>query len=263
VLNFITATCDAVQEDLTDFFVKSGYLMPIDIDIDDYGVQHITITQPQIDALISSIQTKGYPKPVSPVLNYISVNTLNAYKNRAQMTGNTNVGVTANTSTLTIDNSKWANAVAFETYNQQTLTDVAIYGTGDATSANSKTTVQYATGSTSVYAVGYDGSKKLVYPAVDVATTLGINAINTDAEGKNNVVIYPNPIKDALHIKLKENNGPKEVQVFDINGRMLLNQKINGNDQVINVSQLAGGLYFVKIKAANGTVATMKITKAN
>jgi hypothetical protein len=51
--------------------------------------------------------------------------------------------------------------------------------------------------------------------------------------------------------------------VFDINGRMLLNQKIIGSDPVLNVSQLAGGLYFVKVKAANATIATVKITKAN
>lgn len=263
VLNFITAACDAVQEDLTGFFIKSGFLLPIDTDIDDYGVGHITITQSQIDALISAIQTKGYPKPVSPVLNYISVNSLNAYKNRAPLTGNTNVGVTVNSSTLTIDNSKWANAVAFETYNQKALTDVAIYGTGDATAANTKTTVQYAAGSTSVYAVGYDGSKKLVYPAVDDAALLGLNNINTAAEDENNIFMYPNPVKEVLHIKLKEHSGPIEAQVFDINGRMLLNQKITGSDPALNVSQLAGGLYFVKVKAANKTLATVKITKVN
>ncbi len=262
-LNFITATCDAVQEDLTDFFVKSGFLLPIDQDIDDYGVGHITITQSQIDALISSIQAKGYSKPVSPVLNYISVNSLNAYRNRASLTGNTNIGVTVNTSTLTIDNSKWANAVAFETYNQKVLTDVAIYGTGDGTAANSKTTVQYATGSTSVYAIGYDGLKKLVYPAVDSFATLAISEINADAEDKNNVVVYPNPVKDVLHIKLKEYDVPIEAQVFDINGQILLSQKIMGSDPVLNVSQLAGGLYIVKVKEANRTVAKVKIIKAN
>jgi hypothetical protein len=262
-LNFVSAVCDAVHEDLTDFFVKDGYLLPIDKDIDDYGVQHMTVSQSQINSLIAAVQAKGYPKPVSPVLNYISANTVNVYKNRAPMSGTTGVGVTVNSGTLTIDNSKWVNAVAFETYNQKTLTDVAIYGTGDATAANSKTTVQYAAGSTSVYAVGYDGSKKLVYPAVDTATTLGISNINTDTESQNNVLIYPNPVKDIMHIKLKEYSGPIEAQMFDINGRMLLNQKMIGNDSALNVSQLTGGLYFVKVKAANRTIATVKITKAN
>ncbi|WP_157280411.1 Ig-like domain-containing protein, partial [Pedobacter borealis] len=174
LLNFVSATCDAVHEDLTDFFVKSGYLLPIDMDIDDYGIKRLTITQAQIDALIVTIQAKGYPKPVSPVLNYISLNSLNAYKNRIPLAtiSTATVGVTANAGTLTIDNSKWANAVAFETYNQKALTDVAIYGIGDATAANATTTVQYGAGSTSVYAVGYDGARKLVYPAVDVANSL-------------------------------------------------------------------------------------------
>ncbi|RQO66650.1 hypothetical protein DBR40_22515 [Pedobacter sp. KBW01] len=174
LLNFVSATCDAVHEDLTDFFVKSGYLLPIDLDIDDYSVKRLTITQAQIDALIAAVQAKGYPKPVSPVLNYISANTINTFKNRTPLatTAATTVGVTVNANTLKIDNTKWANAVAFETYNQKVLTDVAIYGAGEATTANATTTVQYGTGSTSVYAIGYDGSRKLVYPAVDVANLL-------------------------------------------------------------------------------------------
>ncbi len=194
VLNFVSAACDAVQEDLTDFFVKSGYLLPIDKDIDDYGVQHITITQAQIDAFIAAIQAKGYPKPVSPVLNYISANSVNTYKNRAPLTGTTAIGVTVNTGVLKIDNTKWANAVAFETYNQKTLTDVAIFGTGDATAANTTTTVQYATGSTSVYAIGYDGVRKLVYPAVDPADVLPVVVISSPSNSSvltagSNVII--------------------------------------------------------------------------
>ncbi|QNR82919.1 DNRLRE domain-containing protein [Pedobacter riviphilus] len=188
LLNFVSATCDAVQEDLTDFFVKSGYLLPIDLDIDDYSIKRLTITQAQIDALIASIQAKGYPKPVSPVLNYISANTINTFKNRTPLatTAVATVGVTVNTNTLKIDNSKWANAVAFETYNQKVLTDVAIYGAGEATTANATTTVQYGAGSTSVYAIGYDGTRKLVYPAVDVANALPTAAITSPA---NNAVI--------------------------------------------------------------------------
>ena len=188
LLNFVSATCDAVHEDLTDFFVKSGYLLPIDQDIDDYSIKRLTITQAQIDALIAAVQAKGYPKPVSPVLNYISANTINTFKNRTPLatTAVATVGVTVNTSTLKIDNTKWANAVAFETYNQKVLTDVAIYGAGEATTANATTTVQYGAGSTSVYAIGYDGSKKLVYPAVDVANLLPTVSITAPV---NNAVV--------------------------------------------------------------------------
>ncbi|WP_029280587.1 Ig-like domain-containing protein, partial [Pedobacter borealis] len=174
IINFVTAASDAVHEDLTDFFIKGGYLLPIDADISDYGTIHrLTITQAQIDALSTAMKAK-YPKPVSPVLNYISANTVDTYKNRIPLaaTAVATVGVTVNAGTLTIDNTKWTGAVAFETYNQKALTDVAIYAAGDGTTANANTTVQYAAGSTSVYAIGYDGSRKLVYPAVDVANSL-------------------------------------------------------------------------------------------
>jgi hypothetical protein len=183
ILNFVSATCDAVHEDLTDFFIKGGYLLPIDADISDYGIiRRLTITQAQIDALSAAMRAK-YPKPVSPVLNYISTNSVNTYKNRIPLaeTAVATVGVTVNAGTLTIDNTKWTGAVAFETYNQKVLTDVAIYGAGDASSANAITTVQYGAGSTSVYAIGYDGSRKLVYPSVDVANLLPTVAITSPA----------------------------------------------------------------------------------
>jgi Peptidase M60, enhancin and enhancin-like/Secretion system C-terminal sorting domain len=175
LLNFVVNTCDAVKEDLTDFFVKAGFLIPVDRLIDDYGTQTLKVTQQQIDNTIAAIKAKNYPKPISPVINYISANSLDSYKNMLPVTGQAMVGVTLITGTvptLRVDASKWLNVAAFETYNQTTLVDVAIYGTGDASADNTTTTVRYADGASSVYAVGFDGTRKLVYPTVDPANVL-------------------------------------------------------------------------------------------
>ncbi|QNN40819.1 Ig-like domain-containing protein [Pedobacter roseus] len=162
MLNFVKYACDAFQEDLTDFFKEIGFIRPIDRDVKDYGTRRLTITQSQIDATITEVKAKNYPKPVSPVLRYISARSVNAFKDRLTVVGTNMVGVTLAGTKLNIDNSKWLNVVAFETYSGTNLIEMAIPGTGDGTNATTK--VLYPAGATAVFAVSYDGSKKQVYP---------------------------------------------------------------------------------------------------
>ncbi|WP_228393993.1 M60 family metallopeptidase, partial [Chryseobacterium artocarpi] len=69
VMNFVKNTCDAVQEDLTDFFTNTGFLKPINATISDYSNGQLTITQSMIDDVKAYVLMKGYAKPVSPVIN--------------------------------------------------------------------------------------------------------------------------------------------------------------------------------------------------
>lgn len=146
----------------------------------------LIITAQDITAVVSTVKAKNYPSPTSPVLNYISSNSLPFFKNRQALDGTTNTGVTLNTNsdplltTLTINAQQWQNVVAFETYNQKTLMDVAIFGTGDASLAT--TLVRYPANATSVYAVSFDGTRILVYPAVDVFDVLPVELISFEAK---------------------------------------------------------------------------------
>lgn len=186
MLNAIVNICDVVKEDLSDFFINAGYLRVVDKDVDDYGVKRITLTQQQIDQTVALIKSKNYPEPVSPVLNYLSTNSLEIFKSKATVSGQPTVGVTLNTNanpeltTITINASDWQNAVAFETYAQKTLVDVAVLGTADATVNTSR--VRYPTNATSVYAVGYDGTRKLVYPATDQFDVLPVILVGFNAK---------------------------------------------------------------------------------
>ncbi|MCP1302238.1 M60 family metallopeptidase, partial [Chryseobacterium sp. S0630] len=105
ILNFVKNTCDAVQEDLTGFFTKTGFLKPINKSVDDYGIGQLTITQAQIDATIASIKSKNYQQPVSPVMNYISARSLAAFRNLLPVSGQTGQGVTLNNDYLTVQHS--------------------------------------------------------------------------------------------------------------------------------------------------------------
>lgn len=158
-LNFVIKACDVTQTDLTDFFEISGILQPIDLWVDDYTCSQMTITQDDINA-VKSYASK-YDKPVSPVIHYITANTVDYFKNKLPIKGELNKGFTKEDNLLIVDNNLWENVVAFETYKGKELVKIAFGGLGSFD--NSTTTVRLPEGSTHVEAVAWDGTKKTVY----------------------------------------------------------------------------------------------------
>ncbi len=64
--------------------------------------------------------------------------------------------------------------------------------------------------------------------------------------------IYPNPA--ATIFVIETNTKDKQtVQLFDINGRLVLNQNINGTTN-IDATNLNGGIYMLTIKTANSVI---------
>lgn len=157
-LNFMRNTCDALKLDLTSFFTLVGMLKPIDKDMDDYTRAQLTITQAQCDDLVR--YAARYKKPDSPVIFYISANSVDAYKNRAAVQGSADQGVSGEDGKRTIDHAVWKNVAAFETYRGAELVKIAMTGTGSKD--NSSTLVQYPAGSTRIEAVSWDGKRSLV-----------------------------------------------------------------------------------------------------
>lgn len=62
-LDFVRQVCNTGKMDMTDFFIKWGFLRPIDSDINDYGNRRVRITQEQIDTLIAEIKANNWPAP--------------------------------------------------------------------------------------------------------------------------------------------------------------------------------------------------------
>lgn len=75
----------------------------------------------------------------------------------------------------------------------------------------------------------------------------------------NNFVVYPNPTSNIVTIKQYEKQ-TTNIEIFHINGQLLLNQNIYDNIKHIDLSSFAQGSYILRIKARENT-HIFKITK--
>lgn len=157
-LAFIKRACDVAKLDLTDFFEQSGMLIPVDLWVDDYTCAQMTITEKDIKEV--KTYASKYAKPVTPVLHYLTANSVEAYKKMLPLEGAKGKGFVQEDKKIVVNNDAWKNAVAFESYAGDRLVKVAFVGAGSIDA--STTTVHMPQGTTSVKAVGSDGTRKEV-----------------------------------------------------------------------------------------------------
>ena len=75
------------------------------------------------------------------------------------------------------------------------------------------------------------------------------------------VQLYPNPSHGFTTIQLQEDAQELEtIQLFDINGKMLLNEKSIGKKHQLNIEMLKPGMYFIRISTTGNQIATLKLT---
>lgn len=90
------------------------------------------------------------------------------------------------------------------------------------------------------------------YSAASIITTSITTCTTTDIHANNSssssVFVYPNPAHNSISVNLGENTS--SVSVVDIIGQTIIGeQKINNNQQVqtLDISNLADGIYFMKV----------------
>lgn len=82
-----------------------------------------------------------------------------------------------------------------------------------------------------------------------------VETLKTDAFVAGDVKLHPNPVQNQLTVSAKEVLG--SVTVYDIFGKVLLQQQVAAKETALDVSGLASGLYLVK----TGQGQTFKILK--
>lgn len=63
---------------------------------------------------------------------------------------------------------------------------------------------------------------------------------------KNNVILYPNPIHNEAILEIK-NSENSNLEVYDMNGKLVLRKSLNNSKNTINTSNLAKGVYLFKV----------------
>lgn len=89
----------------------------------------------------------------------------------------------------------------------------------------------------------------------------GTETLGVENHTLSGFTIYPNPATDQVNLNLEKTGEQVAVEVFDINGRKVINTNFNGSanfNERLDVSKLNSGVYFVEI-FTNGKAATKKL----
>lgn len=77
-----------------------------------------------------------------------------------------------------------------------------------------------------------------------------------------NVTIFPNPT--SANVVLKISTVPFDefdFLLYDLSGRLIMNQKVKGNETIIRMDMLVDAMYLLKVNRNNREVQTFKIIK--
>lgn len=137
---------------------------------------------------------------------------------------------------------------------QQTTTSTG----GNATGPNGN--VSYTVGQV-VYTTntGTTGSvAQGVQQAFEIYTLLGAENFNINLQ----MAVFPNPTTNWLQLDIKNYGFEKlSYQVFDINGKLVLQNKISSETTTISMENLSTNIYLLKVLDNNKEVKTFKIIK--
>lgn len=162
-MKYLDRCCDSAKLDFSDFFLETGMLAVMNRFVNDYGSHWVTITEDMCAAAIK--HARQYPKPDSPVVFYITVNSVPIYRDKLDIKPSPDFAPTLTdkpSPRFTVPGDKWANAVAFEVYNETgKLIRVCLRGLNQQD--NSSTDVLLPEGATTVMAVSWDGKRYIIY----------------------------------------------------------------------------------------------------
>ena len=76
---------------------------------------------------------------------------------------------------------------------------------------------------------------------------------------KENLTIYPNPVKDILN--LKNDSEISKISVYSLDGKLIRDKKVSSKETTINLLGISVGSYIGIIESTNGKKQTVKLIK--
>lgn len=83
--------------------------------------------------------------------------------------------------------------------------------------------------------------------------TTGVHEYNSIA-----INLFPSPTNSLLNVQT--DNVIENIEIFDMNGRIVLRKETNSNNVQLNVTDIKSGIYFIKV-ISNGQISTGKFVK--
>ena len=94
---------------------------------------------------------------------------------------------------------------------------------------------------------------------VDGLAFFGVSAIDEELM-KNQISIFPNPAHNRLNIGFQTSFRQAQVEIMDISGRSLYNEKLNMSSNSVDLSSFDPGIYLLRL-TKDGKTFTKKIMK--
>ncbi len=83
--------------------------------------------------------------------------------------------------------------------------------------------------------------------------------VNIASVAKHVLSLYPNPVSNNLHIE--SDADISAIRIIDAAGKYVRSENTAGNKEMINLSGLTEGIYFVRLLLSNGETETKRIIK--
>jgi glucose/arabinose dehydrogenase len=102
----------------------------------------------------------------------------------------------------------------------------------------------------------YVTNSSIIYKIVDTSTASTTNFENSGFS------LYPNPAKNSITIFSSEAIFAKQIQVFDVSGKLLISKEFTQNkSNTIDVASLLKGVYIVNVTTTDGNNYSSKLVK--
>lgn len=96
----------------------------------------------------------------------------------------------------------------------------------------------------------------------DTSACFTIFGLSTSEFNTPTILVYPNPATDFVTVHLTEKNSNTAITVTDVNGRVVITKNAVNQKEIIDVSALENGIYFLTVFSADTTyIVKLKIIR--
>ncbi|MEO8759437.1 MAG: T9SS type A sorting domain-containing protein [Bacteroidia bacterium] len=106
----------------------------------------------------------------------------------------------------------------------------------------------------------YLGTYSNLNTGTDSAAILSITSVNS-IKNNNSIAIYPNPTNSIFYLKTNTILENALIEVYDIMGRKVMIEKVQGNVTAINLNTLNNAIYQIRLLNNNALIYQGKIVK--